>query len=55
MPNRFGESDEALAVAECDLCDARGVRRGFACDHVDWAGAAKRGMAMIRQAMGWTQ
>jgi hypothetical protein len=47
MPDRYGEIDA------CDLCDERGQRNGFPCDHQDWASAAKRGMALIRAAMGW--
>ena len=50
MPDRYGEIDA------CDLCDAHGNRAdGFPCAHTDHAGAAARGMAMIRAAMGWTK
>jgi hypothetical protein len=47
MPDRYGEIDA------CELCDERGERGGHPCDHVDHASAAKRGMALVRAAMGW--
>jgi hypothetical protein len=60
MPDRYGDSDPDIAritdpytVANCDLCDEHGYRGPTVCDHVDHSGAAKRGMAMIREAMGW--
>lgn len=43
----------ALAIANCHLCDANGYRDGSVCDHIDHTAAAKRGMDMIREAMGW--
>ncbi len=64
MPNRYGESEDyeraaaviarAQAVAHCDLCDDDGYRGHRVCPHVDYASAAKRGMALVRRAMGWT-
>lgn len=42
------------AIVECVLCNADGYRGSAVCDHIDHAGAALRGMAMIRAAMGWT-
>ena len=64
MPDRYGERDEALAdwerelihateTARCNLCDENGMRGMYACDHIDYSAAAKRGMDMIRDAMGW--
>lgn len=59
MPDRYGEDPDIARITDhrvidaCDLCDANGDRGGHPCDHVDWAAAAKRGMAMIRHAMGW--
>ena len=50
MPDRYGDNPDCAA---CTLCDAQGQRDGFACDHVDHRGAANRGMALIRHAMGW--
>lgn len=55
MLDRYGEEQpghyNAFAVAECDLCDDNGYRCHVVCDHIDHAAAAKRGMAMIRQAL----
>lgn len=47
--------DELLAIVECDFCDDQGVRFNQLgkCDHQDYGAAAKRGMQMIREAMGW--
>ena len=45
MPDRYGDNPDRNA---CTLCDAHGLRDGFACDHVDWAAASKRGMAMVK-------
>lgn len=64
MPDRYGD-DEPLAdwerelinageIARCELCDDDGMRGMLVCDHIDHAAAAKRGMDMIRRAMGWT-
>lgn len=44
----------ARAIEACDLCDSDGYRGGMVCDHIDHTEAAKRGMAMVRKAMGWT-
>ena len=43
----------ARAVQECELCNSDGYRGSTVCDHIDHAQAAKRGMAMVRAAMGW--
>lgn len=58
MPDRYGEPpaddrDRAQDIAACTLCDDRGIRNNFRCDHTDHAEAARRGMALIRAAMGW--
>lgn len=47
--------DELLAITECRFCDDNGVRleQLGKCDHQDYQSAAKRGMAMIREEMGW--
>lgn len=68
MPNRYGENDDtaaesqpeptytqAYAIANCGLCDDDGVRGMHRCDHIDHARAARRGMELIREAMGWQQ
>ncbi len=65
MPDRYGENHEndgypqddsrACGVADCHLCDDNGLRDGFLCSHIDHAAASKRGMDMIREAMGWPQ
>ena len=43
------------AIDECGLCDGDGQRNGFPCDHTDHRPAAARGMAKIREAMGWNR
>ena len=43
----------ARAIIDCDLCNDDGYRGSTVCDHIDHAQAAKRGMAMVRAAMGW--
>jgi hypothetical protein len=59
MPDRYGEDPDIARIRDyrtidaCDLCDDTGTRGMHPCDHVDHASAAKRGMAMIRHAMGW--
>ena len=63
MPDRYGESPDdsgdprrairAAEVANCRLCDTDGYRGSNVCDHIDHSTAAKRGMAMIRETMGW--
>jgi hypothetical protein len=59
MPDRYGENDDQPAgdpyeIADCEHCDDRGMRGMYACDHIDHAAAASRGMALIRREMGWT-
>lgn len=62
MPDRYGENDPDIAamtdhraIDACGLCDEHGQRIGtpWVCDHVDHAGAAERGMDMVRRTMGW--
>jgi hypothetical protein len=54
MPDRYGEEIERQAdIDSCNLCDNHGHRNGFNCDHIDHKAAAQRGIALIRQAMGW--
>lgn len=53
MPDRYGDHDDE--TARCDLCDDDGMRGMYVCDHVDYASASRRGMDMIRRAMGWDQ
>ena len=43
------------ATASCPLCDDDGYRGARVCDHIDHTAAAKRGMDMIRETMGWTK
>jgi hypothetical protein len=54
--------DELPGVDDCDLCDGLGYRKprqgpndscapGVVCDHFDYAAAALRGMALIRQTL----
>lgn len=45
----------AQDVARCRLCDDDGYRGGMVCDHEDHTAAARRGMDMVREAMGWQQ
>lgn len=45
----------ADAIARCNLCDDDGYRGGVVCDHRDHTEAATRGMAKIREAMGWNR
>ena len=70
MPDRYGETHEPQAdthtdryraaqdaqhaITDCRLCDTHGLRNGFPCDHIDHTQAARRGMDMIRETMGWT-
>ena len=54
--NGFVRPDDraiAQAITDCQLCDVDGYRGSAVCDHIDHAEAAKRGMAMVRAAMGW--
>lgn len=41
------------AIGECHLCDDDGYIGSQVCDHIDHAEIAKRGMAIVRQTMGW--
>jgi len=57
MLDRYGEEipeHNPQDVIDCGLCDDDGYRGSVICDHKDHATAAKRGMAKIREAMGWT-
>lgn len=41
-------------IANCHLCDDDGYTPGLVvCDHIDHKPAAARGMARLREAMGW--
>ena len=42
---------QALARANCRLCDTDGYRNGQVCDHVDHAPAARRGIEACRAAL----
>lgn len=59
MPDRYGDEPDVERLADyrsidaCDLCDEHGYIGSTMCDHEDHAAAAKRGMDMIREAMGW--
>lgn len=59
MPDRYGDDPDIERITDyrsidaCAFCDEHGYRGGSVCDHVDHAQAAKRGMDMIRAAMGW--
>ena len=61
MPDRYGDDAEPdiarianpHAVDNCDLCDENGYIGGSVCDHFDHQSAAKRGMELIRESMGW--
>lgn len=46
-----GDIDAAYAIAHCGFCDDAGMRGLYRCDHVDWAGKAKRGMELVRAAL----
>jgi hypothetical protein len=48
MPDEYDELCERM---ECGLCDDDGKRGMFRCDHIDYAATAKRGMALIREAL----
>ena len=50
---RIAEIGRLAGIRRCGLCDSDGYRGGQVCDHVDHTEAAKRGMAMVRAAMGW--
>lgn len=41
-------------IANCRLCDADGYREsGALCDHIDRSATHARGIALVRQTMGW--
>ena len=42
------------AILNCGLCDNDGYRGSAVCDHADHSDTAKRGIAKVRSAMGWT-
>lgn len=40
------------AINACTLCDPKGYRpTGVVCDHIDRAATAKRGIALVREAL----
>lgn len=43
------------AIIDCPLCDDDGYRGTTVCDHQDHTPTTERGMAKVRQAMGWNQ
>lgn len=45
----------AMRTVECDLCDDDGYRGAAVCDHVDRTHVAKRGIALVRETMGWNK
>lgn len=46
----------AIRIANCGLCDDDGYNAArVVCDHVDHRPAYERGMAAVREAMGWTK
>ena len=45
--------DSEAEILMCELCDEHGYRGSSVCDHIDHSIAARRGMDMIRAAMGW--
>jgi len=49
------EYDRMCEIVECELCDDHGKRGMFVCDHIDYASTARRGIAAVRAAMGWTK
>lgn len=51
--HRIDPEARAAAIKACEMCDKDGYRNGTVCWHVDYSGAARRGMAMLRAAMGW--
>ena len=57
MPDRYGDDNQPVSdpyrIAHCEHCDDRGMRGMYVCNHTDHAAAAKRGMALIREKMGW--
>ena len=48
-------ADRALAVVECGLCDDDGYRGTVVCDHIDHSGSVRRGMELVRKALGKSQ
>lgn len=53
-PDReWAAQQRALRVVECGWCDDDGYRGSVVCDHVDHSEAAKRGIARVREVMGW--
>jgi hypothetical protein len=42
---------KAQEIARCELCDDDGLRGMHVCNHVDYSGPARRGMALIREAL----
>lgn len=41
------------AITNCPLCDDDGYRGSTVCDHTDHRAAARRGMDLVRESMGW--
>jgi len=49
MPDRYGETTDP------DTTPADGYQGGIVCHHEDFRPAARRGIAAVREAMGWSQ
>lgn len=45
--------DAMCAAAECELCDDHGIRLNglHVCDHIDYGEIAKRGKALVLEAL----
>jgi len=50
MADRY---DQMCEIAECEFCDDAGIHlNGLSrCDHVDYGAIAKRGMALVKEAL----
>lgn len=54
ITDRAEANRNAIRIANCDLCDDNGYNAARrVCDHVDHRPAYERGMAAVREAMGW--
>ena len=57
MPDRLDENGfvrldtAAQDISRCGLCNADGYRGSMVCDHHDHAAAARRGIALVREAL----
>lgn len=53
VTTRADSHRNALRIVNCGLCDDDGYRGSRVCDHIDHEPAAKRGMAKVREMLGW--